>query len=333
MATIDGRVDRAYAPLAIQLRGLIHPIWSRENFYDPNLFVVLVPSLRLATHLLESPAAQLYCHIVCFGLPHDINNAAIKQSNPQFVPRKRLRGVWKGVHDLDDYDKQDVRKRLLMIAPDIHHMSKPLPGEELGTCTAMQPTPQDPDPRGSILRYDPEVIAALTSDQLSDDEKRTQIVRVACVLLHELGHAMMAWRFQNRCPEEAFLEDALVAEARYEFKWRLFGGVPELNRTKKGRLSLIIDEYPTLKTLPRAQLAEKCRDLDSLPDREWDRQWTMSLDLIRNITDDAFWADPKNASDPRLLIPKSLAHNIRQCRDAGKQSPVPPSVWQLFERD
>lgn len=72
----------------------------------------------------------------------------------------------------------------------------------------------------------------------------------------------------------------------------------------------------------------KCRDPHNLPSGSG--EWAMSPELVRNLVDDEYWADNGRARDAAALVPKPLAHHIRQCFKAGKEPLVPSNVAGLF---
>ena len=254
---------------------------------------------------------------------HQDDLAAVQHQNLSFVRHDQVRGVCKEVYDLDDHDSEAVKSQLLLLSSQIQHQCMDLPGNNLTCCGSAAAGVREHMPRGPIVRYDPEIVAAIYNNELSYDEERTSIVRVAAVMLHEFAHALAAWWWTRKThPNEPFYEESKLAEAGYELTARLFDGVPHLTRTRHNQLALRIDEYPSQRILSGEPLTASCKTPLDLPRWLQAREWIISLEFIWNLVDDEHWADPIRARDSAALIPKSLAHNIRQWLDVGVQPPV-----------
>lgn len=122
--TINSLVDDAFAPLKVQLRGNIHPIWAESNWDSRKRFLQVAPAARLATHLLKTVPAEFFCHLALFGQLLPIDNEAIRQTNAKFESRDRLDSVAKLGYNLDGYDQHAVRAKLEAVAADVRQVSK-----------------------------------------------------------------------------------------------------------------------------------------------------------------------------------------------------------------
>lgn len=316
-------------PLAVRLRAEIHPVWSLENFTDPDLFAALLHSIRLATKLMQTPAVEHFCHSMLFGKVDQIDHKDTR--NRKCRRRHRLRCTHTGVDDLDEAARELVRIQLTLVASQIRHRSEPMAEGCLAYTDLMTVDLQEHMPRGSIIAYNTRMLDDMLTENLSQDERRVEVVHKAFVLLHEFAHALFNWRFGQETDYEHFFEGSTVAESGFELEARLIGGVPAVRTNRHGRRYLVVDEWPSQPVMGSYDLPAFCERPAEIPVQKKAQEWKVHIMFIRALVDDEYWEDDEEARNAIALIPESLANTIRAClKIRGKIPPVPETVAALF---
>lgn len=201
------------------LTNTVHPLLARDKFAKSiNYAKVFLQPARLATRLLATPQAEHYF----LGLIPNSKYLSAYRGNAKDLRHR----FWsdKDIGKLEDLDRQCVDTWLRKVADTITYSVRAC---ENGALAEIKKIPYDSsktDLGRCIIcisrkeHYDP-----LRGD-LSAAERLIWQSNLAIALLHELAHAV-SYAINAR-QDEDFFEDAIVAEAGFEFEARLFGACP-----------------------------------------------------------------------------------------------------------
>lgn len=291
MATSDFQVlsnlERASCemlqPLEVDLHNDVHPFWQRTRFRSCVNYVVFLQAARLAMCFLQSPAAIYSCHAILFGTREEVEPT--ETTNESCTPRRRIRGKYASVDEVDDKAKRQVERNLRRISDRVTHQM----GEWEGNALARTHRSNEYK-RGAVIRYSTKYIDSLFSNDLDASGKAAQPVYLAVVLIHEFGHALEVWANWREDDLEDFFEDSTFAEMGHEFVARIFGGSPGLSRARNGRAEFLqISEWPGLWTTEGYDWGTMdfiCCCLCIWPHP---LSWTVQRGFINNILRDSFW--------------------------------------------
>lgn len=182
----------AMKPFDFELHGPVNPVWAIDSFLDHRLYAELLPSIQVASRLMQSPAAEHFCHTVLYGRTEWVDHR--ETENPTCRRLKRLRSLLgtRHIRDLKWQAKRRVRAEIARMAEQIfHRREKPAAGEDAST----EQIPEDVAtgmPHGSLIRYSPSIPEELLAQNLSADVRRIEVVHKAFVLLHEFAVSMRA---------------------------------------------------------------------------------------------------------------------------------------------
>lgn len=201
------------------LTNSVHPLLARDKFAKSvNYVKVFLQPARLATRMLATPQAEHYFLALITNSKH--------VSTYRGTAKDLRHRFWsdKDIGKLEDLDRQCVDTWLRKVADTITYSVRAC---DNGAMAEIKKIPYDAsktDLGRSIIcisrkeHYDP-----LRGD-LPATERLIRQFNLAIALLHELAHAV-SYAITAR-QDEDFFEDAIVAEAGFEFEARLFGACP-----------------------------------------------------------------------------------------------------------
>ena len=201
------------------LANIVHPLLARDKFAKSvNYAKVFLQPARLASRMLTTPQAQHYFLALITKSKH--------VSSLRGAAKEVRRRVWsdKDIGKLEDLDRQCVDTWLRRVADTITYSVRAC---DNGALAEIKKIPYDSskiDLGRCIIcisrkeHYDP------LRGELPPTERLIRQFNLAIALLHELAHAV-SYAITAR-EDEDFFEDAIVAEAGFEFEARLFGACP-----------------------------------------------------------------------------------------------------------
>lgn len=201
------------------LTNTVHPLLARDKFAKSvNYAKVLLQPARLATRMLATPQAEHYFLALITNSKHvSAYRGTAKDLRHRFWSDK-------DIGKLEDLDRQCVDTWLRKVADAITYSVRAC---DNGALAEIKKIPYDgtkTDLGRCVIcisrkeHYDP-----LRGD-LSPTERTIRQFNLVIALLHELAHAV-SYAITAR-QDEDFFEDAIVAEAGFEFEARLFGACP-----------------------------------------------------------------------------------------------------------
>jgi hypothetical protein len=201
------------------LKNSVHPLLARDKFANSvNYAKVFLQPARLATRMLATPQAEHYFLALITKSKH--------VSTYRGTAKDLRHRFWsdKDIDKLEDLDRRCVDTWLRRVADAITYSVRTCDNGALAEIKKM-PYDQSKTDLGHCIicisrkeHYDP-----LRGD-LSPTERTIRQFNLAIALLQELAHAV-SYAITAR-QDEDFFEDAIVAEAGFEFEARLFGACP-----------------------------------------------------------------------------------------------------------
>jgi hypothetical protein len=198
----------------------VHPLLARDKFAKSvNYAKVFLQPARLATRMLATPQAEHYFLALITKSKH--------VSSLRGAAKDRRNRFWsdKDIGKLEELDRQCVDTWLRKVAEAITYSVRICDNGALAEIKKIPYDSSKTDLGHCIIcisrreHYDP-----LRGDDLSPTERIIRQFNLAIALLHELAHAV-SYAITAR-QDEDFFEDAIVAEAGFEFEARLFGACP-----------------------------------------------------------------------------------------------------------
>lgn len=181
---------------------------------DPEFYnkILRRPAL-LASRLLGSPQALHFFYVVYFGKNTELPSA----------PQSRERyGSDKSVNDLSTRDKNTVREQLLQLS-EVVRFEFDDTIKHAGQCEPLT-KPLGEHRCKSLIRLKPGLCTAAHTKDITCEDLAFSDFYMAAAMLHEVAHAAGFDVMGKR--REDFFEDAIVAEAGFEFVSRIFGLIP-----------------------------------------------------------------------------------------------------------
>lgn len=201
------------------LTNSVHPLLARDKFAKSvNYAKVFLQPARLATRMLATPQAEHYFLALLTNSKHvSAYRGTAKDLRHRF---------WSGkdIGKLEDLDRKCVDTWLRKAADAITYSVRACDNGALAEIKKIPCDLSETDLGRCVIsisrkeHYDP-----LRGD-LPATERLIRQFNLAIALLHELAHAV-SYAITAR-QDEDFFEDAIVAEAGFEFEARLFGACP-----------------------------------------------------------------------------------------------------------
>lgn len=124
----------AMKPFDFELHGSVNRVWAIDRFLAHRLYAELLPSIQVASRLMQSAVAEHFCHTVLYGRTEWVDHRGTQ--NPACRRLKRLRSLLgtRHIRDLKWPAKKRVRAEIARMAEQIfHRREKPAGGEDAST--------------------------------------------------------------------------------------------------------------------------------------------------------------------------------------------------------
>ncbi|KAK4997735.1 hypothetical protein LTR66_002900 [Elasticomyces elasticus] len=242
--------------------GPVHPIFRQENFHHRSGldYNAMLPTLRLATCILEAPATLKFFHTQIFGRRTSLpQTRELEESSSMFKLEfytRRSRFGKQGL--LDAQADSEIRDALRVVADVVRFRLMRNDDEANGIGWAstapndwpldLMPVAEDGRPAfpgtGSWINISPSMHARmLTTYHSSVYWAPSAIFHCAKDFVHELAHAVDMLVLPRGQDAEQFHEDDELAESGHSFEKAVFGGVIEAFETEVLLPGGLLDEY------------------------------------------------------------------------------------------
>ena len=301
----------------------IHPILQRDKFPQQLDYSVVEPSLRLATHLLQSDAMVVYVNAMFDGEYRSSDGKIADLSCLEYLfadgdtrfDKANIFYPKPGQEQANLYMRARAAIFLEQLADmvDLDFMTDPTDQQNHGALARRVESPLSFDcfqafPGGCRTRIDLNWCLVNRLHWVTTDEELLLArFNVARIITHELMHAA-TWAVFGDVPCELYYKDCPLSEAGYELEAQCFGGLIEWSsrnlftppwdyegactnaKMQKRQDLIVLWEWPSDHTLQDYTTKGTCIGCRR-PFRQYDILWRIPMSFLEALFTNEFWTD------------------------------------------